>query len=155
MLANPYPNESVLLHLAADGRSVLVERRLSSPQHCPHDSNRFGRGPRCVEPPLEPVDDVLVALHDLKTGIPIWTLRRWFSGYPRYQVLALSDDGAFALASLPVPNSESATRLELLSMLDGEVLQTFPEAESAGFARGGHIVWARRGEMTTLYELKR
>jgi hypothetical protein len=148
VVRNPYPGEQIrrmMMVFAPGGSSLLVVRRLQP------------EGGVCIEPRGcsrgRPVEGVLAALHDARTGAARWTIRGRVVVDSDFPMPAISPDGRYALIGLPVGED---LRIALLSMRNGAVLQLLPTqgrgapSPALGFQSSGRL-WLRTGNVTAFY----
>ncbi|HEV7658644.1 MAG TPA: hypothetical protein VGO55_02240 [Allosphingosinicella sp.] len=115
---NPYPDDrSYDMALAPGGNHVLVARALRTEGTICYEHDPRG----CV--PGRPVEGVLVAFHDARTGAARWTIRARVIRDHGYPTPAISPDGRFALIGLP---DGEDLRVALVSMRDGAIVQQLP-----------------------------
>jgi len=147
-IPDPYAGEAHhQMALSPDGISVLIGRLLRT------EGGRCGRTGGCK--PGRPVEGILVALHDLETGKPIWTIRSTVNADYEFPAPAISEDGRFALVGL-VPTNAGAS-IGLVSMSDGKILQTLPAPSNnyaMGFTRGGQTIWTHANGLTAIYDIQ-
>jgi hypothetical protein len=148
ILPDPYAGEShSRMVLSPDGSRILVGRMLRT------DGGFCGRVGGCL--PGRPVEGVLAALHDLKTGREIWALRATAIADFEFPSPAISPDGRYAMVGL-MPG-DVRPLIALISMNDGKTVQTLPApggAYAMGFANEGRTAWTHAYGVTALYDLR-
>jgi hypothetical protein len=147
VLADPYAGEShSRMILSPDGSRVLVGRMLRTEGGICHRVGGCTSG--------HPVKGVLAALHDLATGRTIWTLRATAIADQEFPSPAISQDGRYAMVGLMA--GDVRPRIALISMDDGQIVQTLPApggAYAMGFVSGGRTVWTHAYGLTALYDV--
>jgi hypothetical protein len=151
-LPNPYPADRAYdMALAPDGNHVLVARGLQ-----PEGVICYEHDPRgCT--PGRPVEGVLAALHDARTGAARWTIRARVVRPHSYPAPAISPDGRYALIGLP---DGQDLHIALVSMRDGRVVQLLPAlgrgspSATLGF-QSPRRLWLRTGNVTAFYRFGR
>jgi hypothetical protein len=108
-------NDLLKVALAPGASQLLISRRI------PY------QGPICEErsescPPPKSFTGVVASLHDVDTGRTLWSIERTTTGGAIDPAPAISPDGQFALIGMP---SERGNHVALISMANGQVLQTF------------------------------
>ena len=108
-----------LMRFTPDGAGLLAVRPLQTVggTSCRHAGMGCGPG--------RPVEGVLAALHDVRTGAVRWRIRARVISDEGFPMPAISPDGRFALIGLP--RTEGAgRRLALVRMTDGRIVQELP-----------------------------
>lgn len=154
-LAPPIDDRFGRAEFTPDGSHILAWRPLEPPggiiwecyDRCP---------PR--RPPA-PVEGVVAALVDSRSGRRVWSLEAKASEHwNRFGGPAISPTGRLAL--VPLPAVDSRQRIALLSMADGRILQLFSPSctscylPSFGFIRGGRGMWIGTTSRLAFYDLK-
>ena len=103
-------------------------------------------------PPPKPQTRSLLELRKVKTGKTIWSVQVTAFRFWKARNLAISEDGRYALTSLPPVGNFK--QIALVRMSDGKLMQKFPMGVSggdAGFASGGNIAWTRLSNVVSIY----
>lgn len=134
-LTDPYPRlHNVDLAFTPDGSRVLVSLPLPTTTMCP-------RLPPCLEGPV--VEGPVAALHDLRTGAQLWTVRGQDQHGGSRARPVVSPDGRYGFVPLPAMNGRQ--QFVVVSMKNGRVLQrvgTTADSRTAfGFTCDRRTLW--------------
>jgi hypothetical protein len=134
--------------LAPDGKRLLISHPLSAAGMI---CEIWDRNSSC--PPPTPVSGRFAELVDIETGKTIWQnsgTAKQFEGYPEPVV---SPDGRYALVGIPHRNGNN---IALVSMRDGQILQTVPSTWSTwsvDFGADSRRFFVSGGNFVATYEL--
>lgn len=137
------------LAITPDGSGLLVARALSANGViCEHN-------PNC--PPPEPRTGAITELISLATGAVIWSLNGTATTFSNPDRPVISPDGRYALITLPYQSGSGGARTALISMRDGQILQTIMNPWSScamGFTPDGRRAWVSGGSNIYVFRLK-
>lgn len=152
---HPHPTDAINpIALSPDGLQLLVARPLQ-----PGGLTIACAGGACPasEPPI-PVEGPVAELYDVETREILWTLSGRATERRGDNARAvISPDGRYALIGMPA--KEERRLIALVSMENGEVIQTFSATsvhqypQTFGFDADSHDVWVEMGNTIWRYRM--